>query len=419
MVTEQHTIARQYGQSLSHHKRYGRLIMPLLLLGWVIADPAVMPLIAATLADAYIAVGVFVAATLFVYYFVENYYGFDITTLEHKHPIYQISIVAILGALPGCGGAIIVVSQYAAGRLGFAALVTVLVATMGDAAFLLLAKSPQTGFLVLAVGLIVGIVSGLLIHAFHSPDFLRKPRISQSQSDNACIALPPIAKPLGGLWSAVLIIAFPLTILSSFQIEPAPITAFGTTIDITQSIGVTGALLCLATWALLPLRAGYHGLVAEDRMAADNTDTTDNVYSTHNNPTFTQDTHRKTTLLSTVIHDTNFIMVWVTAAFLLFELIVHYTGLDIGLLFKASAWLAPMIGVMVGFLPGCGPQIIIAGLYLQGVAPLSTLLGNAISNDGDALFPAIALAPKAAIIATLYSAIPAILVAYTVHYFMT
>ena len=39
-------------------------------------------------------------------------------------------------------------------------------------------------------------------------------------------------------------------------------------------------------------------------------------------------------------------------------------------------------------------------------------IGNAISNDGDALFPAIAMAPKAAIIATLYSAIPAIIVAY-------
>ena len=44
--------------------------------------------------------------------------------------------------------------------------------------------------------------------------------------------------------------------------------------------------------------------------------------------------------------------------------------------------------------------------------PLSAELGNAISNDGDALFPAIALAPKAAIIATLYSAIPAFIVAY-------
>ena len=51
--------------------------------------------------------------------------------------------------------------------------------------------------------------------------------------------------------------------------------------------------------------------------------------------------------------------------------------------------------------------------YLNGYIPFSAELGNAISNDGDALFPAIALVPKAAIIATIYSAFPAIIVAYS------
>jgi hypothetical protein len=40
-----------------------------------------------------------------------------------------------------------------------------------------------------------------------------------------------------------------------------------------------------------------------------------------------------------------------------------------------------------------------------------------MSNDGDALFPAIALAPKMAIVATFYSAIPAVIVAYSYWYF--
>jgi hypothetical protein len=46
------------------------------------------------------------------------------------------------------------------------------------------------------------------------------------------------------------------------------------------------------------------------------------------------------------------------------------------------------------------------------------MIGNAISNDGDALFPAIALAPKMAIIATLYSAIPALIISYTFLFLM-
>ena len=74
------------------------------------------------------------------------------------------------------------------------------------------------------------------------------------------------------------------------------------------------------------------------------------------------------------------------------------------------------LAIIIGFLPGCGPQILVTSLYLNGAVPFSAQLGNAISNDGDALFPAIALSPKAALIATVYSAIPAFLVGYGYWY---
>jgi hypothetical protein len=57
-------------------------------------------------------------------------------------------------------------------------------------------------------------------------------------------------------------------------------------------------------------------------------------------------------------------------------------------------------------------------MYLGGYIPISAQIGNSISNDGDALFPALAIAPKAAILATLYSAIPAVIVAYVWYYFI-
>ena len=73
--------------------------------------------------------------------------------------------------------------------------------------------------------------------------------------------------------------------------------------------------------------------------------------------------------------------------------------------------------IVIGFLPGCGPQILVTTLYLNGAIPFSAQLGNAISNDGDALFPAIALSPKAAMLATFYSALPAFIVGYG-YYFL-
>ena len=74
--------------------------------------------------------------------------------------------------------------------------------------------------------------------------------------------------------------------------------------------------------------------------------------------------------------------------------------------------LVPLIAVLIGFLPGCGPQLLVTTMFIAGFLPLSAQIGNAISNDGDALFPALAISPKVALVATIYSAIPALIVSY-------
>ena len=40
----------------------------------------------------------------------------------------------------------------------------------------------------------------------------------------------------------------------------------------------------------------------------------------------------------------------------------------------------PALAVLVGFIPGCGPQLVVTSLYLSGSLPLSAQLGNAIAN---------------------------------------
>ena len=113
------------------------------------------------------------------------------------------------------------------------------------------------------------------------------------------------------------------------------------------------------------------------------------------------------------VSDTNFITGWVILAFLAYELTVHLGNFDLEAIFKSYYFFIPLIAILIGFLPGCGPQILVTTLYLNGIIPLSAQIGNAISNDGDALFPAIALHPKAAFIATVYSGVPAIIVSYS------
>ena len=86
--------------------------------------------------------------------------------------------------------------------------------------------------------------------------------------------------------------------------------------------------------------------------------------------------------------------------------------MDLEVLAEAAWIFLPLLAVLVGFIPGCGPQVLVTTLYLNGIIPFAALIANSISNDGDALFPAIALTPKMAIIATLYSGIPAIIISY-------
>lgn len=75
-----------------------------------------------------------------------------------------------------------------------------------------------------------------------------------------------------------------------------------------------------------------------------------------------------------------------------------------------------LIAAAIGFIPGCGPQVLVATLFVNGAIPFSALVANSILNDGDALFPAIALAPRAAIMATVCSTVPAPTVAYALHF---
>lgn len=330
------------------------------------------------LSDAYLQVSVFVAATFGLLQILRRLTGQDLGQVLDRLRAWQVPLAAALGALPGCGGAVVVVSQFVQGRISFGALVAVLTATMGDAAFLLLAREPLTGLGVFAVSWVVGVVSGVVVDRIHRPGFAvpdgRVTAIRLERPDE------PLPGPLLAAWTAVLMPGLVLGLLEALQIEASfSLVALGMAIDPAAVVGPAGALLSLALWAFAP--GGDDGAQTGSGIAQ-------------------------------VAQGTSFVTLWVVLGYLAFDLGTHATGFDLAGLFTAWAPLVPLLAVLVGFLPGCGPQIIVTGLYLEGSLPLSAQLGNAISNDGDALFPALALAPRAALLATLYSAVPALIVAY-------
>ncbi|WP_166109119.1 putative manganese transporter [Pseudoalteromonas sp. Z9A5] len=366
-----------------------RLLLPLFILA-CLAFPHLREITITALSDAFFQVSVFVAATLLIYYYaIEHLPQLELSYLSAKSPILEISFAAVLGALPGCGGAIIVVTQFTKGQASFGAIVAVLAATMGDAAFLLLATRPSEGLLIMGIGLLVGTFSGLLVNAIHKKDFLRP--TAQEQKHQIKILPTNIIKISKPIWMVAIIPSLIIAFLIAFNVD---FSTFGaSTSAVINVFGAAMALFVVSIWALSSKGESYKEVTSED------------------------DTCNPPSKIVKVLQDTHFVTAWVVASFMLFEILVNIVGLDLKTWFVHYAYLAPLIAVLIGFLPGCGPQIIVTTLYIQGIIPFSALAGNAISNDGDALFPAIAMAPKAAVIATLYTSIPALIVGYGLYFF--
>ena len=350
--------------------RSRRLFVLCVVLALALAPGYLGTLTRELMVDAYVQVSSFVAATLLLFYGAERLFNFDIGSALKKARGLQVPLAALLGATPGCGGAVIVVAAYSSGNVGFGAVVATLTATMGDAAFLLIAIRPEAALVVLPLSFTVGIVAGWIVDRFNKIDLTPDP-------SKHCEIAPVIGKVRWQDYGYALIAA-PGLIIGITQLSGANIFAIYNP-SLIFIIALTGTFLGIFIWATSPLKA---------------------MTNLADHP------------LTRMAEETSFISIWVIGAYLAYDYADAFAGLDLEAAFRSVGPLLPLLGVLVGFIPGCDPQVLIATLYINGVVPFAALIGNAISNDGDALFPAIALNPKAAIVATAYSAIPALVVGY-------
>ena len=355
----------------SIRKKY---FIALLLLALTALPGELGDLTRALVTDAYVQVSAFVAITLSIFYFSEHKFNFNVGNVLRESSAFQIPIAAILGATPGCGGAVVVVAAYTSGNVSFGAVIATLTATMGDAAFLLIAVRPDIAILVLPLTLLAGIITGYIADNFLT--FSHQEKAVNLKSD-----VPIIGKNRKRdiIFTCLIVPGFGLGILQILQYDLEEL--FGI---FPQIIAIVGMVTSIFIWSNSQIK-------------------------TMTNP--------RDKPLVRVAEETSFIAIWVLAAYLAYDYLVYLTPLDLNVMFKTIGMLIPLLAIIIGFIPGCGPQILVTTLFINGMIPFSALLGNAISNDGDALFPAIAIAPKAAILATIYSAIPAFVMAYTLYFF--
>jgi len=347
--------------------RYQRIIVSFLLLIFSVYPGELGMVTRLAVFDAYTQVSVFVATTLIIFFSLEHFFRIDVGKVMEKGGAWQVPTAGCLGALPGCGGAVVVITAFARGNITLGAMVAALIGTMGDAAFLLLAKEPTTYVKIMIISLFAATICGWLVDRFHRGDLY--------SSEVKFLGHTVIGK-LRNRDKFYMLLVIPGLVLGSMQLMQINIYDLGV---IVFTIGLAGAALSVSVWATSPV----------------------NAVTAHKDHPFTRTTE-----------ETSFVTLWVVVAYLAYEYAYAFFGLDLAGLAEAAWIFIPLLAILIGFIPGCGPQILVTTLYLNGIIPFAALIGNAISNDGDALFPAIALTPRMAIIATLYSAIPALIISY-------
>jgi hypothetical protein len=391
----------------------------------------------------FIQVTVFVGIVLLLFGYIDyRYQGAFIRAIENAKG-YQPLIGALLGIIPGCGGSILVMPLYVKNTVSFGAVLATLIATAGDSAFVTMTQAPKDFALITVLCLIVGAVSGTISDRTGLSDWVKArsskrvvPNLKEKHEEaerlldgQCCDAegtcrscnLVHIGHEEGDEIDMILHHQKPLDMTSlGYRITHHAYVVFW----VVLAVGFVFGILDLMQVDLnaIPRIPNAGTMIGVSGTAV-------TIIYTVASKKFVQATshedmeHKFFSLKETFIHnaeETAFVGLWVFGAYFVYEVAVHFMGGDqvIASLLTASGLMSVFLGVLIGIIPGCGPQVIFVSLYLKGMFPFAALLANAISQDGDALFPLIALDRKSAFWSTVINTIVALIVGLAA-YFLT
>ncbi|WP_276270565.1 putative manganese transporter [Haloarcula litorea] len=399
-------------------------------------DPAVrqaLDVLVGSWREGFVQVSGFVGATVLLFSLVQYRFDGRLTELLGEHERAQPLVGALLGLTPGCGGAIIAMPLYIRGTVSFGTVVAALAATAGDSAFVILALAPEAALYAYGLAFVAAVLFGYAIDLWglgvgrvdSAVDRLGRPMTDGGFATTSVAEGGPSVPEYEGpdqhghggglpsylpqstllervshavhvLWWVVLSGALVAGVLYLVQGAREPVWEVAFTYDGLFTVaGLVGTTLSF-----------YLHFVGRHYVGAGDTgqvrDSFESLYRTFQHAAM----------------ETAMVTVWVVAGYLLYEYGLLLTGVDIQGLAASAGVLAPIAGALIGLVPGCAAHIVFAQLYaVEEAIPFSALVANAISQDGDALFPLMAIDLKAAIVATIYTTIPGVVVGIAVYHF--
>ena len=385
----------------------------------------ILEILVISMRDAFLAVTVFVAAMVLLFSWLQYVTAGRFVSWIRDNQRFQPAIGALMGLTPGCGGAIIVMPMYARGYVTYGTVIATLIATLGDAAFVLIGAIFQdSAFLtpviaVHATSFIVGVAWGYGVDLLEvtpttplgsfgpkigSGEPLGEEAAREMEGKGSVIEDMPREVPDGlgyriihqgyRVWWVVTAVGLCLAILLLVWYAQDPEYAPELVWDPTTRDG-------LVTWVgLIGTSLSIILYVSSKNFFGDDTEATIG--------------DKLNSLDETLVHaasETAFVTFWVLIAYLAFELGMIASGINEEDLAEHGAGAgAVIVAAAVGLIPGCGPQIIAISAYVEGVISFPALVSNAISQDGDALFPLLVRHKVASIWATIHTTLPAIIV---------
>ncbi len=327
-----------------------------------------------------------------------------------------------LAAIPGCAGGIAVSKMYVEGFVAPAALWAAHVATSGDASFVLLVGKPLPALGIFAFLFVLGSLSGIVMSARRrgaaDQTSVRPVLGGEAEAEDepdesrgvprlygvwvvavvAAVLAAIVANAAGAVVSAIAGLLAVCAVVASIGVQrgwawPAG-PAFGAGAAAAPSDPPAGAAAGGASAADDPLPAA--GEVAAASQAHHVRRGAEVVYAA----------------IRTAVKDASEITLWVAVADLAFYAVQHIWGPQVKVWMNGAMIPVTLISIVVGMIPGCGPQIFLARLFTAGSLPFPAILANSVSQHGDSIFPLLGRRRSQALRVTISSTILALVVGF-------